>query len=116
RIPNTVDDMPEFIHPSPEPLKATIQKEEQLKDEIRLLINLSATNNKPKMASAESKEMDNKGLEAGLSAIALELARGEREIGFHLGAYESPKSPQQPQIKYPQRWDLQSDEDKLKEI
>lgn len=83
---------PDFIAPPTEPLKASMDKQEQLKEEIRALINLSLSNIKSKMASAESKALDNEGLENGLASIAFELQYGENRIAqlfaYYLGSDE----------------------------
>lgn len=104
-------DRPDFIHPSPEPLMASMAKQQQLKEEIRLLVNLSLTNIRPaRQASAESKSIDEHSLEAGLAYIGLELQHGERQIAKIWNAYEGSKN--EPTIKYPQRYSLESDTDK----
>src|SRR5690606_25812922 len=52
-------DRPGFIHPSSEPLKVSMEKQEQLKAEIRQLIGLAISSLSPtKQSSAESKAMD----------------------------------------------------------
>ena len=104
---------PGFIHPSPEPLLASMKKEEQMKAEIRQLVNLNVTNLQPRAASAESKSMDMSGLESGLSYIGLELERGERQIAEHWLAYE--KSNETVTIRYPKRYNIRTDEERQKE-
>ena len=106
--------MPEFIHPSPEPLIASMAKQDELKSDIRHLIKLAVSQLSPKMASAESKQQDNQSLEAGLSAIGLELEHGERCIARYWTSYED-KSGDQPTVTYPQRYRLVSDKDKRDE-
>ena len=108
------DVAPEFINPSAEPLKASIEKQEQLKNEIRLLVNLSLSNVRPKMASAESKSLDMAGLESGLSYIGIELEHGERQIAEHWAAYEG--SSDIPTINYPARYELQDNEDRRRDV
>lgn len=105
---------PGFINPSAENLLASIQKQKALKDDIRSLVQLALSNVRPKMASAESKEIDTQGLQAGLSAIGLELEFGERRIAEIWHAYESHS--EQPTITYPARYSLQSDEDRRKDV
>ncbi len=107
-------DRPGFIHPSPEPLMASMEKQKQLKEEIRELINLSLSGVKSKMASAESKALDQQGLEAGLSHIALELEHAERRIAEKWAILENTKKI--PVISYPHRWSLTSDEDRRKNV
>jgi hypothetical protein len=105
-------DRPQFIHPSPEPLQVSMAKQEQLKTEIRQLVNLAITNIAPVRASAESKDKDDKGLEAGLSYIGLELEHGEREIGKIWALYENATAPT---IKYPNSYSLRSDSERRQE-
>lgn len=98
---------PSFIHPSPEPMLASIQKQEQLKAEIRLIINLNIANlQPPKMASAESKQEDSKSLESGLSYIGLELEQGERQIASIWSSYEGKKEVAT--VTYPEDYSLKS--------
>lgn len=110
---------PGFIHPSSEPLIASMQKQDQLKLEIRQLIHLAISALTPRLASAESKNLDNRGLEAGLSYIGLELEHAERRISEYWSLYESEKPAT---IRYPETYSLLSDEDRrqqadwLKEI
>jgi hypothetical protein len=106
-------DRPNFIHPSPEPLKVSMEKQDAIKTEIRQLVQLSVTNMDPRRESAESKSMDERGLEAGLSYIAQELERGERQIVQIWAMYDS--SGEQAQIKYPQDYSLKTTSDRLVE-
>jgi len=106
--------MPEFIHPSSEPLTASMAKQLELKTDIDQLVQLAVSQVAPKMASAESKDYDERGLEAGLSAIGLELEHGERCIARYWSAYED-KEGNQPTITYPRRYSLQSGKDKRDE-
>lgn len=105
---------PSFIHPSPEPLKASMEKQEQLRHEVRSLVHLSLSNVMSKSASAESKGVDNQGLESGLSYIALELEAGERKIAEHILAYLNSNNTVE--VKYPTRYNLQTEDERLKEI
>jgi hypothetical protein len=106
---------PDFINPSPEPLKASMAKQDQLKDEIRTLVALNLSTIKPTMASAESKSLDQQGLESGLSAIGLELEHGENQIAIIWSLYEgTPKN--RAQVHYPKRYSLKSDDDRRKEV
>ncbi len=109
-------DRPDFIHPSSEPLKASIALQEKLEGDIRRLVNLAIQTLSTRQ-SAESKSMDNAGLEAGLSYIGLILEAAERQIAEHWAAYEetNPKRRNIPTIKYPDRYSLKSDTDRVKE-
>jgi hypothetical protein len=97
-------DRPQFIHPSSEPLRASMEKQDGLKEEIRQLVNLSVTTIEPKRASAESKVEDRRTLEAGLSYIGLELEYGERQIGNIWCMYEGHKNTID--VKYPEQYSL----------
>lgn len=92
-------DAPQFIHPSPEPLLASLKKGEQIRDDIRLLINL-----------AVSDLSDNQGLRDGLSFIALTLERGERDIATYWSIYENAEVAQ---VTYPEDYTLQTDSDRI---
>jgi hypothetical protein len=106
-------EQPAFIFPSPEPMKASMAKQEQLKMEIRLLINLAITNIQPKMASAESKGFDERTLESGLSYIGLILEDAERQVAELWRMYEGTNLIAT--VNYPEKYDLRSDEDRRKE-
>ena len=105
-------DAPGFINPSSDPVKLSMEKQKALKEDIRQLVNLSLSNIKPKMASAESKAFDQQGLESGLAYIGLEMERGERQIARIWAAYE--KTNDVPIITYPEKWSLVSDEERRK--
>lgn len=100
---------PQFIHPSSEPLKASMAKQEQLKQEIRQLCHLAVSNLQSRSTSAESKGMDERGLEAGLSAIGLILEAGERQIASFWAMYENSEVAT---VKYPEKYELKSAEDR----
>lgn len=105
---------PGFIHPSSEPIKASMDKQQQMRDEIRQLLNLAVSNVATQRASAESKRVDQVGLESGLSAMGLELESGERQIAriweYYQGGKTSPA-----QIVYPTTYTLKSDEQRMDE-
>ncbi len=109
-------DRPKFIHPSSEPLKASMALQEQMKSDIKSLVNL-AVQTLAGRASAESKGMDNRGLEAGLSYIGMKLEAAERQIVEFWAAYEQPvrQKRQIATIKYPDRYSLKSNEDRISE-
>lgn len=109
-------DRPGFIHPSPEPLQASMDLQTKLEGDIRRLVNLAVTSMGSRQ-SAESKDLDNRGLEAGLSWIGLVLESGERLIAEFWASYEAtnPKQRQVATIKYPDRYSLKSDKDRIDE-
>lgn len=105
---------PQFINPSSEPLTASMAKQRSLKDDIRLLVHLALSNIQPKMASAESKGVDQQGLESGLSNIGLELERGERQLASYWAMYEG--SEEVPTVNYPKQWSLKTAEEVRSEV
>ena len=109
-------DRPGFINPSPEPLRASMDLQLKLETDIRRLINLAVQNTSAR-ASAESKSLDNQGLEAGLSFIGLILESTERRVADFWTAYESAKvsARQIPVVKYPERYNLKDDAQRVKE-
>lgn len=106
-------DAPQFIHPSPEPLQASIAKQAQLKDDIRSLVQLALSAVQPKFASARSKEFDQHGLESGLSYIGLVLEHGEQQLAEIYANYET--DTEIAKVTYPRRYSLKSDAERLEE-
>lgn len=102
---------PSFIHPSPEPLKASMEKQDKLKEDIRRLVFLAVANIGGRQ-SAESKALDNQGLEAGLSQIGLVLENAERKIGQFWSMYQKTEPAT---IQYPSRYNIKEDEDRRKD-
>ncbi len=109
-------DAPAFINPSAEPLNASLALQTKLENDIRRLINL-AVQTLGTRASADAKEMDNQGLEAGLSYIGLILENAERQIASYWAAYEQRDAKKRlvATIKYPDRYSLKTDTDRVKE-
>ena len=105
---------PGFINPSSEPLKASMEKQDIMKEEIRQLLNLSLSNLAPRRASAESKDVDERGKEAGLAVIAFELEAGERKIANIWSEYEGYKG-EEITVEYPQQYSLKSDSERQAE-
>lgn len=105
---------PGFIAPPTDPLEASMSKQKALKDDIRVLVHLALSNLQAKMASAESKTLDQQGLEAGLSYIGLELEHGESRIAYFWSMYE--RSMDVPTVSYPKKYSLKSTEEVLAEI
>ena len=104
---------PSFIAPPTQPLKASMEKQEQMKTEILQLLNLAISTLKPTRASAESKREDARGLEAGLSYIGMELEYGERQIQKIWAMYEQEDI--NPSVSYPRNYSLRSEESRRKE-
>lgn len=103
-------DRPGFIHPSAEPLRASMDLQDKLKKEIRQLVSLSLSNVKPGQAAG----VDTQGLEGGLANIGLELEFGERNLGRIWWWYES-NTGGEVTIKYPDNYSMRTDEERRKE-
>lgn len=101
---------PQFINPSSEPLKASMLKQEDMKLDIRQIMNLSLTNIEPRRSSAESKAADQFGKEEGLSAIGIELERAEREVARIWAEYEGSRN--YATIHYPRNYTVVSEEER----
>lgn len=106
-------DRPEFISPPSEPLLASMAKQTQLKEDIRALINLALSSIRPKFASAEAKQFDERGLESGLSFLGLILELGEQQIANIYHKYEGDLEITT--INYPERWGLKTDIQRIEE-
>ena len=108
---------PGFIHPSSEPLEASMKLQEKLEGDIRRLINLAVVNISSSRQSAESKSFDNQGLEAGLSFIGLVLESAERRVADFWASYENAnvRARNIATIKYPERYALKTDEARISE-
>ena len=92
---------PAFIHPSSEPMKASMMKQDQLKAEIRQLVNLSLASLSPGFSSADSKNVDQQSLQNGLSYVATILQYAENRIGYFWSLYEGSKNF--PEVQYPEQ-------------
>jgi hypothetical protein len=116
RAYDTTVNQPAFIAPPSEPLVASMKLQEKLENDIRKLVQLAVTNLAPR-ASAESKQFDSEGLNAGLSFIGLQLESAERLITEYWAAYENANREQREiaTIKYPERYSLKDDGQRLDE-
>ena len=101
-------DRPGFISPPSDPLMISMKKQETMRDDIRTLINLSLKT--LTSSSAESKQMDSRGLEAGLSAIGLELQALENRLAELWAMFEQSSRAI---INYPDEYELKNDEARL---
>lgn len=106
--------VPAFIHPSSEPLKISMEKQTQMKEDIRRLLNLAVANVAPTRQSADAKKIDQHGLEAGLSRIGTILEGTERRIAELWAEYEGEK-PDNLVIAYPATYSLKTDEERFNE-
>ena len=107
---------PAFINPSADPLKASMDLREELVQEINRLVNLGVESLVGKMP-AGTQALDSGGLEAGLSYIGLVLESAERKIAEFWAAYEDRVVIRRKiaTIKYPDRYSLKTDQDRIDE-
>lgn len=107
---------PEFIHPSPDPLRASMELQTKYEQDIRKLVHLAVVAMATR-ASAESKALDNESLNAGLSFIGLVLESAEREIAELWAAYEQRNESRRkvPTIRYPERYSLKTEDERIDE-
>lgn len=106
---------PAFIAPSTEPIKASMAKQEQIKSDMRRILNLAVANIDASRQSADSKIMDKAGLESGLAAIGLELQGAEQEVAQLWAQYEGQDVSSAITISYPTSYELKSDPDRTSE-
>ena len=91
-----------------------MELQEKMEADIRRLVHLAV---EALSTSGKAKEADNQPLEAGLSFIGLVLENGERLISGYWAAYEqaSVAKRQIPTIKYPDRYSLKTDSNRIEE-
>jgi len=106
-------DRPGFIHPSSEPLKASMEKQTAIATEIRELVALNVQRAGLRFQSEESKKMDSRPLEAGLSYIGLILQSFETQIAQIYAEYESAEPAT---IRYPESYNLLTEDERRQAI
>lgn len=102
-------DRPDFVHPSSEPLLASMKHREALKAEIDQIVSstLSA------IQSSSNGESGNTGtVESGLAAIAFELQAGENDIARFWANYEGGGDYS---ISYPTYYTMLTDSERVAE-
>jgi hypothetical protein len=116
RFYDTNMDRPGYIAPPTDPLLASMKLQEKLEDDIRKLINLAVANKiGSRTESAEAKKLSSQGLEAGLSFIGTVLQQAEQAIARYWAMYENVKNPKIAKVKYPNRYILKADQERLDE-
>lgn len=103
---------PNFINPSPDPIRVSMEKQEGIKADIRRLVNLTAETVTSRSIKPEAT--NDASLQAGLAAIGLELEWGERRIAAIWSAYEE-HNPEDIRIQYPQTYSLKTDIERREE-
>lgn len=99
---------PNFIHPSPEPLEASMKKQEQLKQEIKLLLNRSLIELQGVSAGERTRRQAEESPEQGLKSIGQVLQAAETDISKVWAEYmgEEPVT-----ILYPDQYSTLTDEE-----
>jgi hypothetical protein len=100
-------DRPGFINPSSDPVKISMDKQNQLIDEIDRLIDIKLES---LAITGEAKKFDKQGLEAGLSYIGLILEQTDRKIAKFYAMYEGNKEIAN--VSYPTDYSLRTDSDR----
>jgi len=96
---------PAFIAPPTDPLLASMQRQEQIKREIREMVLLALTS---LTSSADSKNADKEKSEDGLAYIGRILERAENQIAYYWAMYERAEPAT---VKYPVCYHLVSETD-----
>ena len=96
---------PQFVNPSPDPLKVSMEKQEKLQIEIRELVRLN-------VKTLNDSNKDSLTIESGMSCIGLELEKGERQIGKIWADYTGETAPV---IKYPKNYTLKTEAERRAE-
>lgn len=104
-------DPPGYINPSSETLKASMEKQEQIRRDIRALVHLNLATLSPRRQATESKAADDKPLEASLAMIGLKLQSAEAKIAQYWRMFDSEGD--EVHVSYPTRYDLLSQEERL---
>lgn len=104
---------PDFIHPSPEPIVASMSKQSQLKGEIKEILSLWLSNVTAGSVDKQTQD-DRQGLESGLNNIGMELEYGERKIGTIWSMYEGKKKTDVA-VSYPNTYSIKSDKERREE-
>lgn len=110
-------DAPSFIAPTTDNLKASMEKQSMIAQDMRALIDLSLVSLSVKAVeqSGKSKLADRMGQEAALAYIASVLESGEREVAglFHefLGVQNADF-----EVKYPEGFSIKSEDERHDEV
>ncbi len=113
RVPKNLE-YPQYVSPDAEPLRVSIEKQAQVKDQIAELLNQSLRTVTSRSSSADSKKVDERKEEDGLRAVGSELEYGENRIAVFWSAFESQENTAQ--VKYPQSYQYLSSEERRKGV
>jgi hypothetical protein len=91
-----------------------MEKIQQLEERIRQAVHLNLQAQNPRRQAADSKEHDDRPLEAGLSVIGQALQRGENQIAEIFAEYERGSS-KAATVAYPKHYQLKTDKERREE-
>lgn len=103
---------PEFIHPSSEPLLASMKKQEQLKAEIRQIQSLWLSNVTAGSVAIDQQD-EHKTIDSGLNNIGMEMEHGERRVMAIWSMYEGQDVSGT--ISYPRTYTIKTDQERRTE-
>lgn len=101
---------PAFISPSPEPIRASMEKQKHIAERVREI--LKTTLSDMKLASAESLGLLGQGMEAGLFGIGTVLNLAEVKFARIFHKYQN-RGEIETSIGYPVKYELTTQEDRL---
>ncbi len=106
---------PSFIAPPTENCTLSMAKQEAMKAEIRVLLDMALVSmaNKALQQSGDSKEMDRVGLDKGLSYIGSVCENVERDVAEIIHLFL--KSAQKYEVKYPTDYSLKTKGERIAE-
>lgn len=100
---------PDFVAPSPEPVRVSMEKQTAIATDIRVVSNVALTSMSVAALeqSGASKEADRIGLEASLAFLASVVETGEKDIAvlFH----EMMGIPVESSVTYPRNFNVKTD-------
>lgn len=102
---------PGFVAPDPDSLRAAMEKELQMKQDIRTLVRLNLSALDPIRQSKDSKVFDDRSLESGLCQIGNVLSQGETKLAAFWASFEGGVEPAS--ISYPRTYNLQTEPDRF---
>ena len=106
---------PGYVSPGVENVKASMEKQKEVREEIDQLLDLSlASQAKGKLQqSGASKKMDRVDLDAGLGYIGQLMETAEREVAEIVHMFLGSKV--EPEVKYPTTYSIKSEDERLQD-
>ncbi|MDH3443227.1 MAG: hypothetical protein OEN50_04825, partial [Deltaproteobacteria bacterium] len=110
-------DYPQYLFPSDVPIRASMDKQENIKKDIKRLVNKAASAARSRFsvrggATSNYTQGDESGLNTGLSAIGNIMETAERQAGRIWRNYEPGPHIS---VHYPRRYSLRTDDERRKD-